>query len=208
MLPILKLLPQSLVGLFVFDSPPKASHLPEESQDGGPPAPWATVRLEASRRHPAMTLLRSRADALRRARQLGEHWQPITFACGYLVCDGWNFQDAEGPVRTFCPIPPSALDRIRSVILELWEQRVPMDARLAKIDRSLRAEPSLSDLPSAQFESACRLTLLRANHPAPAGAEDDWLTAPRWAFGLPNVRVIGFSRPPSSRSASVASGVA
>lgn len=208
MIAIRKLLPRSLVEAFLSGSAPKASRVRMDVQDDGLPAPLATVRLEANCRYPEMTLLRTRADAFCRAQQLGEPWRPIAFACGYLVCDGWNFQDAQGPMRTFCPVPPPALDGIRRVILALWEEQVPVEARLDRIGRSLLAEPSLADLPSAQFESACLLTLLRANHPAPPGAENDWLRPPPWAFSLPNVRVIGFSRPPSSRPAPVATGVA
>lgn len=208
MIAIRRLLPRSLVEAFFCGSAPKVSCVSTEIQEAKLPAPLATVRLDANYRHPAMKLLRTHADGWRRAQQLGDHWRPIAFACGYLVCDGWNFQDAQGPVRTFCPVPPQALDGIRRVILALWEEQVPVEPRLERIGRSLRAEPSLAELPSAQFESACLLTQLRANHPAPPGAENDWLRPPSWAFSLPNVRVIGFSRPPISRSAPVATGVA
>lgn len=143
------------------------------------------IQINEGSGRPPVALFQTRRSALEKARQLGATWQPIAYACGYLVTNGWSFQDAKNRVANFCPLPPMVLATIRDLVIRLKQEQVPAGELPARILHRLQRESALAGLPPDRFADACFLTLLRVDHPIPEGAKDDWLTAPAWALALP-----------------------
>ena len=61
------------------------------------------IRLEETLQHPEITLFESRAVARTQAEELGAPWVAMSFACGYILTDGWNFRDAQGSDSDLLP---------------------------------------------------------------------------------------------------------
>jgi hypothetical protein len=151
------------------------------------PVRW--VRLDENPQHPLIALIESRTAARARAAELGAPWVAMSYACGYVLTDGWHFRDANGIVATFCPVPPDALNAMQQLVIAL--QREPMAAKEVsrRVWSALMEIPCLARLPKPQFEDMCNCTLMRVCYSAPTGAKDDWLTMPPWALKLPSRRL-------------------
>src|SRR5215212_6267148 len=86
--------------------------------DSGDPA-VRLVRIKENPYHPLIALFESRKYANAKAEALGAPWVPMSYACGYVLSDGWNFRDAKGLVPTFCPVPPDALVAMQQLVITL-----------------------------------------------------------------------------------------
>lgn len=145
------------------------------------------LRLNANPKHPTIQLFLNRKDASARAAELGAPWVPVTYACGYILTDGWHFSDAEGSLETFCPVTIEQLDCIVPLVSELIVDAVPASELPRRIAAGLRSlEPTMT---KAAFESMCLCALMRVGYPPPKNAPDDWLTTPVWALRLPKRRM-------------------
>jgi len=151
-------------------------------------APLPALTLQANPQRPSLFLFANRTDAETRAAEVGAPWVPVAYACGYLLTDGWRFQDMTGVVPAFCPVPVNSLPLLRALVTELPRLDVPVRDWPDIIRQNLENEPSLQDLTKPLFEAACYCVLLRAGHPAPTGDKSDWLTTPAWALKLPRRR--------------------
>ncbi len=152
------------------------------------PAPLPALTLHANPQRPSLFLFSNRANAETRAAEVGAPWVPVAYACGYLLTDGWRFQDLTGVVPAFCPVPVNSLPLLRALVTELPRLDVPVRDWPDIIRQNLENEPSLQELTKPLFEAACYCVLLRAGHPAPTGDKSDWLTTPAWALKLPRRR--------------------
>ena len=147
------------------------------------------IRLNENPKHPLIALFESRKYAKARADALGAPWVALSYACGYLLTDGWNFQDANGPVATFCPVPPDALDSMQQLVIALQIDKVPGRELMPRVRSALGEIPALASLSQSQFEDTCNCTVMRVCYASPTGAKDDWLTMPPWALRLPSRRM-------------------
>jgi hypothetical protein len=147
------------------------------------------IRINENPQHPVIALFETRQAAKEHAEELGPPWVAMSYACGYVLTDGWNFQDAEGLVPTFCPVPIDALKTLSHLVGVLQQEQVPGRELAWRIGSCLREIPSVAKLPAAQFEDVCTCTLMRVCYSAPTGAKDDWLTMPAWALTLPSRRM-------------------
>lgn len=145
-------------------------------------APSFKVRLRENIKHPTIELFGSKAIAAIRAKELGAPWVPVTYACGYLVTNGWSFCDVNGPLSTFCPVPVTALGTVSALVRYLKAEQIPNERLPAEIGQAL--QPLKATMPEAVFQGLCLCTLLRIGYPMPHGAEDDWLTPPAWGLML------------------------
>lgn len=145
--------------------------------------------LQASPYHPALSLYVSQKNAQASAEALGENWTPIVFACGYLITNGWKFQDANGVVETFCPVPHECLETIQEIVNEVQKANLAPKYHAIHVKQALRDHPTLAALSPALFESVVQCTLLRVKHPPYNGSKDDWLTVPPWALRMPKRRM-------------------
>jgi hypothetical protein len=145
------------------------------------------LRLNANPKHPTIQLFMNRKDAAARAAELGAPWVPVTYACGYILTDGWNFCDAEGKLDTFCPVTLEQLDRIVSLVSDLKVEQVPAGELPRRIAAGLK--PLEAGMPKAAFESMCLCAMMRVGYAMPNGAADDWLTTPPWALRIPKRRM-------------------
>lgn len=145
-------------------------------------APSFQVRLRENIKHPTVELFGSKSIAAIRAKELGAPWVPVTYACGYLVTNGWSFCDVKGPLKTFCPVPVTALDTVTALVRYLKTEQIPIDRLPAAIGEAL--SPLKRTMTPAVFEGLCLCTLLRIGYSMPAGDEDDWLTPPAWGLSL------------------------
>ena len=156
--------------------------------DGAEPAVrW--VRINENPQHPLIALFESRAFANAKAQALGAPWVAFSYACGYVLTDGWNFRDANGLVPTFCPVPPDALGTMQQLVINLQQEQLPGKELARRVASVLRDLPSLASMSRPQFEDTCNCTLMRLCYAAPTGAKDDWLTMPAWALKLPSRRM-------------------
>lgn len=145
------------------------------------------LRLNANPKHPTIQLFMNRNDASARATELGAPWVSITYACGYILTDGWHFCDAEGILETFCPVTIDQLDRIVPLVTDLKRAETPASELPRRIAVGLSSlEPSMT---KAAFESMCLCAIMRIGYAMPNGAPDDWLTTPVWALRLPKRRL-------------------
>jgi hypothetical protein len=147
------------------------------------------IRLEENLQHPEIALFASRAVARTEAEILGAPWVAMSFACGYILTDGWNFRDANGVLPTFCPVPPAALNVMQQLVIALQQEKMTGKELSKRVFSVLREIPCLKDMPNSQFEDMCNCTLMRVCYPAPTGAKDDWLTMPAWALVLPSRKI-------------------
>jgi len=155
------------------------------------PTPQAVrwIRLDENPQHPLIALFESRALARTRAEELGAPWVALSFACGYILTDGWNFRDANGLLPTFCPVPPDALNAMQQLVIALQREPMPGKELSLRVASALREIPCIARLPRPQFEDMCNCTMMRVCYSAPIGAKDDWLTMPAWALKLPSRRI-------------------
>ena len=145
------------------------------------------LRLNANPKHPTIQLFMNRSEASARAAELGAPWVGITYACGYILTDGWHFCDAEGLLETFCPVTIEQLDVVVPLVTELKLHEVPPSELPRRIATGLSSlEPTMT---KAAFESMCLCALMRIGYSMPNHAPDDWLTTPVWALRLPKRRV-------------------
>jgi hypothetical protein len=147
------------------------------------------IRIKENPQHPLIALFETRQTAREHAAELGAPWVAMYYACGYVLTDGWNFRDANGPVAAFCPVPIEALKTIQHLVISLQQEKVSGRELALRIASCLRSIPSLQQLPTTQFEDTCNCTLMRVCYAAPTGAKDDWLTMPPWALTLPSRRL-------------------
>lgn len=147
------------------------------------------IRIRENPQHPVIALFESRAYAKAKADALGAPWVIMSYACGYVLTDGWHFRDAKGPVVTFCPVPPDALVPMQQLVITLQIDKVPGNELMNRVTRTLRQIPSLANLSEGHFQDACNCTVMRVCYPPPIGAKDDWLTMPAWALRLPSRRM-------------------
>lgn len=145
-------------------------------------APSFKVRLRENIKHPTIELFGSKPIAAIRAAELGAPWVPVTYACGYLVTNGWSFCDVNGPLQTFCPVPITALGTVTALVRYLKVEQIPAERLPGEIGQALL--PLKPTMAPAVFEGLCLCTLLRIGYPMPHGAEDDWLTPPAWGLSL------------------------
>ncbi len=150
------------------------------------------IPLGANLQRPNLFLFSSRANAETRAAEIGAPWVPVAYACGYLLTDGWRFQDMTGVIPPFCPVPVESLPMLRALVTELPLLNVSVRDWPEVIRQNLEHEPSLQELTKPLFEAVCYCVLLRTGHPKPAGDKTDWLTTPPWALKLPSRRRSGF----------------
>jgi len=153
-----------------------------------PPSKGPSLRLEENWTRPTVRLFESREAAQERAEELGAPWCAVAFACGYILTNGWSFQDAKGALPAFCPVPPESLPFMQELVTGLKREDVSSSEMAQRIYAELRTIPALLALSRPLFEAACTCTLLRVGYPAPTGAKDDWLTMPAWALRLPSRR--------------------
>jgi|GEM_PF-6381036 len=146
------------------------------------------VFLPASPYHPAVSLFANHKQAQATAENLGAPWAPITFACGYLIADGWRFHDTQGVLATFCPVPHECLEVIQDIVAQLQTSELEPKYYPIHIAQALRDSPVLASLTPAFFDSVGLCTLMRIAHPAYSGKRDDWLTVPAWALRIPKRR--------------------
>jgi hypothetical protein len=144
------------------------------------------IRLEETLQHPEIALFPTRAAAKAKAEELGAPWVGMSFACGYILTDGWNFRDENGVLPTFCPVPPPALGVMQQLVIALQQEKMTGKELSKRVFSVLREIPCLKDMPNAQFEDMCNCTLMRVCYAPPTGAKDDWLTMPAWALMLPS----------------------
>ena len=150
------------------------------------PAAARWIRLEENPQHPFIALFESRKSANAEAKALGAPWVPMSFACGYVLTDGWNFRDVNGLLPTFCPVPPAALKVMQQLVIALQQEKMTGQELSRRVFSVLRELPCLAELPPSQFEDMCNCTLRRVCYAPPTGAKDDWLTMPPWALSLPS----------------------
>ena len=169
---------------------------PSSSRKSDNPAPSpaaaagpASVLLQASPYHPALSLFVSQKNAQSVAAERGPTWVPLAFACGYLITDGWQFHDTQGRVSTFCPVPHECLETIQDIVTVVQKSDLVEKYRQVHIKEALRDHPTLAALPPSLFESVCVCTLLRVNHGPYNGDKEDWLTIPAWALRMPKRRM-------------------
>ena len=153
-----------------------------------PPVPGG-IRLEETLQHPEISLFPSRTVAKAKAEELGAPWVALSFACGYILTDGWSFRDSERVLPTFCPVPPGALNVMRELVVALQQEQMTGKELSKRVFSVLRDIPCLKNMPHAQFEDMCNCTLMRVCYAAPTGAKDDWLTMPAWALMLPSRKI-------------------
>ena len=144
------------------------------------------IRLEETLQHPEITLFESRAVARAQAEELGPPWVAMSFACGYILTDGWNFRDSQGAIPTFCPVPPPALKVMQQLVIALQHEKMTGRELSKRVFSVLREIPCLKTMPNSQFEDMCNCTLMRVCYGPPSGEKDDWLTMPAWALVLPS----------------------
>jgi len=147
------------------------------------------IRLNENPKHPLIALFESRQYAKSKADALGAPWVALSFACGYVLTDGWNFRDANGPISTFCPVPPDALTAMQQLVIALQADKVPGRELMLRVSSALREIPALASMSKSQFEDTCNCTVMRVCYAPPIGAKDDWLTMPAWALKLPSRRM-------------------
>lgn len=152
------------------------------------PATVESIFLPASPFHPAVSVFTNQKQAQAAAEGLGASWAPITFACGYLITDGWKFHDAQGYVATFCPVPHECLEVIQDIVGQLQKSDLEPKYYPIHIAQALRDHPVLAALKPAAFDSVCLCTLMRITHAPYQGKKDDWLTVPAWALRIPKRR--------------------
>ncbi len=159
-----------------------------DAEGNSAPAKAASISLPASPFHPGLSLFANQKQAQASADLLGVPWAPITFACGFLITDGWHFHDTNGLVRTFCPVPHACLEVIQEIVEQL--QKSDLDPRYypIHITQALRDSPALSSLKQSAFDTVCLCTLMRIAHAPYTGDKDDWLTIPAWALRIPKRR--------------------
>lgn len=143
-----------------------------------------TISLQASPYYPALKLFAARKDAQLRAQDLGAPWVPVAFACGYLVTNGWHFQDANGLLKTFCPVPHNVIEVLQDLVTELQKPLYAPKDCPAYINKVLKDIPFMQTLPRAYYEAVCFCTVMRIGYAAPSDKPDDWLTVPAWALRL------------------------
>jgi hypothetical protein len=160
-----------------------------KSASSAKPQAVREIRLDGNSQHPLIALFESRVQARARAKELGAPWVAMSYACGYVLTDGWNFRDASGLLPTFCPVPPDALNAMQQLVTALQREQMPAKELSQRVQSALRAIPCLARLPTPQFEDMCNCTLMRVCYEAPIGAKDDWLTMPAWALKLPSRRI-------------------
>lgn len=147
------------------------------------------VRINENPQHPLIALFESRAFANAKAQALGAPWVALSYACGYVLSDGWHFRDANGLIPTFCPVPPDALVAMQQLVISLQQEKMSGKELARRVGTVLGDLPALAALSKPQFADICNCTLMRVCYPAPIGAKDDWLTMPPWALKLPRRRV-------------------
>ena len=147
------------------------------------PRATLSVKLNGNLKHPPIELFAKRGDAATEATTLGPPWVPVTYACGYMLTNGWCFRDANGPLQTFCPVTIEQLDTITPLITRLKLEEVPAKELPRKITAAL--QPLADSMSQAAFESLCYYTFMRIGYPLPTGEKEDWLTIPPWALRLP-----------------------
>ena len=146
--------------------------------------PIETVSLKECPYHPALKLFARKADAAHRALSLGAPWVPVAFACGYLVTNGWHFQDANGLLKTFCPVPHNVIEVLQDLVTELQNGRYKPKDYPAYITKVFEGIPFMQTIPRAYYEAVCFCTVMRIGYPAPQDKSDDWLTIPAWALRM------------------------
>ena len=161
----------------------------KSSKEGAAEPAVRLIRLSENPQHPVIALFESRRYAKAQADALGAPWVTLSYACGYVLTDGWNFRDANGLVPTFCPVPPDALDIMQQLVIALQMDKVPGSELMSRVSSVLQEIPCLAKLPKSQFQDACNCTVMRVCYSAPIGAKDDWLTMPAWALRLPSRRM-------------------
>lgn len=147
------------------------------------------VRIQENPQHPLIALLDGRTAAQAAADALGAPWVPISYACGYILTDGWAFRDANGPISTFCPVPPDSLPVIQALVTELQRSSISGREMALRIGHDLKQLSAFSEMPKTKFNTACTCTLMRICHPAPVCSVGDWLNMPAWALRLPSRRM-------------------
>lgn len=147
-----------------------------------------SVFLPASPFHPAVSLFGNQKQAQVNAELLGSGWAPISFACGYLITNGWQFHDTQGLVATFCPVPHECLEVIQDIVAQLQKSDLEPKYYPIHIAQALRDHPVLAALSPVSFDSVCLCTLMRISHAPYEAKKDDWLTIPAWALRIPKRR--------------------
>jgi hypothetical protein len=153
-----------------------------------PPGTAPFLHLHENFQRPTVRLFEARDAAEARARQLGSPWCAVAFACGYILTNGWDFQDSKGPLPAFCPVPAESLPFMQQLVTDLKRENVTGKEAARRIYEELKTIPALLELSQPRFEAACTATLLRIGYSVPRGAKDDWLTMPAWALRLPSRR--------------------
>lgn len=150
----------------------------------------STVSLKESPHHPALRLFAAKEDAQQLAGELGPPWVPFAFTCGYMLTTGWEFRDATGTVKTFCPVPHQLLEGLQALVRELQSGKYLALECMHIIRARLSLMPHTQALPRSYIEAVCFCTLLRLGYPAPCDAPDDWLTVPAWALRMKRRRTL------------------
>ena len=148
------------------------------------PSTGNTINLRESPYYPSLKLFAAKIDAQRRAQELSAPWVPVAFACGYLVTNGWHFQDANGLLKTFCPVPHNVIEVLQDLVRELQKSKYKPKDYPAYITNALADIPFMKTIPRASYEAVCFCTVMRLGYPAPKDQPDDWLTVPAWALRL------------------------
>ncbi len=159
-----------------------------DAEDTSTPAKATSVFLPASPYHPALSLFANQKQAQATADLLGTPWAPITFACGYLITDGWHFHDTNGILKTFCPVPHACLEVIQEIVEQLQKSDLDPKYYPIHITQALRDSPALASLKQSTFDTVCLCTLMRIAHAPYTGDKEDWLTIPAWALRIPKRR--------------------
>ena len=146
--------------------------------------PLSTINLKASAHYPALILFSAKSDAALRANMLGAPWVPVAFACGYLVTNGWHFQDAKGLLATFCPVPHNVIEILQDLVTELQKPKYKPREYPAYIVTAMESIPFMKTIPRAYFEAVCFCTVMRIGYGTPKDQPDDWLTIPAWALRM------------------------
>ena len=179
-------LPQTLFSKAIALVTPKSG----ASGQVGPTISFAppSLLLQENLQRPTVSLFESRETAQLKCRLLGAPWCPVAYACGYILTNGWSFQDTDGTLPAFCPVPPEGLPFMQQLVIELKQETVSGSEMAQRILVELQTVPALTELTQQLFETACTCTLLRVGYAVPCGAKDDWLTMPAWALRLPSRR--------------------
>ena len=112
-----------------------------------------TISLKECAHHPAIKLFARKSDAACRARLLGAPWVPVAFTCGYLVTDGWHFRDANGILKTFCPVPHEVIEILQDLVTELKNEKYNPRDYPAYIFQVLESIPFMKTIPRAYYEA-------------------------------------------------------